>query len=186
MIKKIFTLLFILSSISVMAGSIKTGQLGNTKAEEKLSIEEFKYNLTHQRKEQIHFSIDDVLGNYYEFPNGKRLDFTISKGKSGKIEIDDIFLKYSFICDIDKETDEDIYLACEKLNEENDLFGNPYIIISKMKSNLISNNNYIYIIYHLLGKENWEKFDCDKKEKDGIYDRVNCTTIERSAYKREE
>ena len=75
----------------------------------KLSIEEFKYNLTHQTKVQIHFSIDDVLGNYYEFPDSKKLDFTISKEKTGKIKIDDFSHKYTFICDIDKETDEDIY-----------------------------------------------------------------------------
>ena len=55
-----------------------------------------------------------------------------------------------------------------------------------MKSNLISNDNYLFIIYHLLGKENWEKFECDEKEKNEIYDRINCTTIEQSGYKREE
>ncbi|MBQ8660429.1 MAG: hypothetical protein IJ473_02505 [Alphaproteobacteria bacterium] len=179
-------MLFLLISFHVMASGVQTEQSDHAKAEEKLSIEEFKYNLTHQTKVQIHFSIDDILGNYYEFPNSKKLDFTISKEKTGKIKIDDFSHKYTFICDIDKETDEDIYLNCEKLNEEWDWFKYPYIIISKMKSNLISNDNYLFIIYHLLGKENWEKFECDEKEKNEIYDRINCTTIEQSGYKREE
>ena len=176
-----------LNSIGDLCILNQTENSTSTDAKKKFPMTKFAYAVLHQKIEQIYFSIDDVLGNYYEFTHSKNLDFTISKDKSGKIRIDDSD-KYMFICDIDKETNEDIYLNCEdkQNNEKYDWFKHPYVIISKMKSNLITDKGYLYITYHLSGKKNYEEHNCDEKRKNGIFDRINCTTIEKSGYKREE
>ena len=130
-------------------------------------------------EEDKSLSIDDFIGNYTS--NGKDITFSISK-QDNEIHIYDIDNKYIFTCNIDKETKENIYLTCDKFNEKWDFFKHPYIVIDKIKPSY-EQDGYIYMFYHLLGKENYEKYHCDADRKNGIYNSKNCTQIDNSGYK---
>lgn len=130
-------------------------------------------------EEEKPLSINDFIGNYTI--NNEDISFSIT-ALDYKIHIYDIDNKYLFICNIDKETNENIYLNCNKLNEKLDYFKHPYIIIDKIKPSY-EPDGYIYMFYHLLGKENYEKYHCDEDRKNGKYNSRDCTQIDNMGYK---
>ena len=130
-------------------------------------------------EEEKTLSIDDFLGNYTI--NGHDISFSITK-IDDEIRIYDIDNRYIFTCNVDKETNENIYLTCDKLNEKWDWFKHPYIVISKFKPSY-EPKGYIYMFYHLLGKENYEKYHCDEDRKNGKYNSKDCTQIDNAGYK---
>ena len=179
MIKKIFVLFVLLLSLPIKASITQTAQ--SSMSEKKLSI-------------------DNFLGNYYDASNYLP-KFSISK-ENKKIKIDIFNVPFHtkdkviipktniFLCDVDKTTNTKIYLDCEDIQTKKDkileeLFKYVYVIIDTTEKGRFNRQNYLYFTHYNLGKKDYEKYNCEEKENEKIYD-MNCRTIHEEGYKREE
>ena len=140
-------------------------------------------------------SIDDFLGNYYRTSESNELSYSISKEANGKIKFTIVkFFNTSqpdvFLCDVDKNTDTEIYLECLDVKPGKDkilyeLFKHIYLIIDT-KEGRYNGDNYLYFFYHNRGKENYEKYHCDEDRKNQMYNSRDCTHIVVNGYRKGE